>query len=182
MSKSRRDKWQKIDRFLSLWTNYCQFGHFLSTIYHFGQFSINILSFITSWFGHVLSIRPLFPCSASFALSLVVNIPRLGATAFQTKNLPPLDSYTLPWWKITINTTPPPFFPIGQWDLCFIRENRIGFHCQSSPKHITWLLASIYTHDCLLLSHGVLCSKILSVSGLPTLTAPWSLNGMRPTY
>ena len=39
-------KLTKIDRFLSLWTNYCQFGHFLLTFYHFGQFSINFLSFI----------------------------------------------------------------------------------------------------------------------------------------
>ena len=41
MSESKRDKLHKIDRFLSLWTNYSQFGHFPSTFCHFGQFSIN---------------------------------------------------------------------------------------------------------------------------------------------
>ena len=43
MSEPRRDKWHKIDIFLSLWTNYYQFGHFCQYF----------LSFITSWFGHV---------------------------------------------------------------------------------------------------------------------------------
>ena len=37
---SERDKLQKIDRFLSLWTNYCQFWHFLSLWTISYQFSV----------------------------------------------------------------------------------------------------------------------------------------------
>lgn len=64
------------------------------------------------------------------------SVPHLGATAFQTQKLPPLDTCTLPRWKITINIPTP---PLGQGDLCFIQESHYGFYCQSSPKHITWL-------------------------------------------
>ena len=49
MSESRRDKWpkkwHKIDIFLSLWTNYCQFGHFC-------QLFVTLNNFL-SIFGHL---------------------------------------------------------------------------------------------------------------------------------
>ena len=57
MSESRRDKWQKFDRRL---TNFCHFGQITANLDIFcllfvtlDNFLSIILSFITSWFGHV---------------------------------------------------------------------------------------------------------------------------------
>ena len=67
LSELRRDKWQKnwreVDRFLSLWTNCYQFGHFQSTFSHFGQF-LSIFCRLSRLDSDMfLSIRTLFPCS-----------------------------------------------------------------------------------------------------------------------
>ena len=70
MSKSRRDKWQKINRKLSKVTESWHKMSELIVIYPKWQKFVNFLSFIMSWFGHVLSIRPLFPCSEVIVMKM----------------------------------------------------------------------------------------------------------------
>ena len=61
MSDSRRDKWQKVDKNLSKVTESWQKMSELTVVCPKWQKYVNLLSFITSWFGHVyVNSDPIF--------------------------------------------------------------------------------------------------------------------------